>query len=101
MGRISLKGHTVDEVINEMEQAAQTILSQLDSYLERLAATRKMVVPGSPQAFVAQLAKEANVSRKVLDRVLEMVNQLPQPVSVWDVTRLLLLWLMRWSNTRR
>lgn len=85
MGRISLKGNTVDDVINEMELAAQATLSQLDSYLERLSATRTMTVPGSPQAFVAQLAKEANVSRKILDKVLETVNQLPEPVTVWDV----------------
>lgn len=85
VGRISLKGNTVDDVINEMELAAQHTLSQLDSYLERLSATRTMTVPGSPQAFAAQLAKEANVSRKILDKVLETVNQLPDPVSVWDV----------------
>jgi hypothetical protein len=84
LGRISLKGNIVDDVINEMELAAQSILSQLDNHLERLAATRNMIVPGTPQAFVAQLAKEANVSRKVLDRVLDIINQLPLPVSIWD-----------------
>lgn len=84
LGRITLKGNTVDDVINEMELAAQTILSQLDGYLEKLSATRQMTVPGSPQAFVAQLAKEANVSRKILDKVLGIINQLPQPVTVWD-----------------
>lgn len=87
LGRISLKGNTVDDVINEMELAAQTILSQLDGYLERLSATRTMTVPGSPQAFAAQLAKEANVSRKILDKVLETINQLPEPVTVWDVNQ--------------
>jgi hypothetical protein len=85
LGRISLKGNTVDDVINEMELAAQHTLSQLDTYLEKLSATRTMEVPGSPQAFAAQLAKEANVSRKILDQVLEIVNQLPEPVTVWNV----------------
>lgn len=85
IGRISLKGRTVDEVIASMEEAANLVLGQLDDYLDKLAATREIYVPGSPQAFVAQLAREANVSRQVLDSVLDLVNQLPEPVSVWDV----------------
>jgi hypothetical protein len=85
LGRITLKGRTVDEVIASMEEAAGLVLSQLDDYLGRLAGTRDMIPPGSPQAFVAQLAREANVSRKVLDAVLDIVNQLPEPISVWDI----------------
>lgn len=87
LGRVTLKGHTVDEVINEMETAAQTILSQLDTYLQRLAATKELAVPGTPQAFAAQLAREANMSRRVLDEVLAIINQLPEPVSVYDVNQ--------------
>jgi hypothetical protein len=87
LGRITLKGRTVDEVIASMEEAAGLVLSQLDDYLVKLAATRTMEVPGSPQAFAAQLAREANLSRKVLDRVLEDINQLPHPVTVWEVNQ--------------
>jgi hypothetical protein len=87
LGRITLKGRTVDEVIASMEEAASLVLSQLDDYLNKLAATREMMVPGSPQAFAARLAQESNLSRKVLDRVLEIINQLPQPVSVWNVNQ--------------
>lgn len=87
IGAIDLKGRTVDEVCAEMEIAAELILGQLDDYLQRLAATRDMTVPGSPQAFAAQLAQEANLSRQVLDKVLEIVNQLPEPVTVWDINQ--------------
>lgn len=85
LGRVSLKGRTVDEVIAEMELAANELLPQLDSYLDKLVATRAMFAPGSPQAFAAQLAREANVTRRVLDAVLDIINQLPEPISVWDV----------------
>jgi hypothetical protein len=85
VGQISIKGRTVDEVIAEMEMAADLVLSQLDEKLARYAETRSILVPGSPQAFVAQLAREAGVNRQVLDAVLDIVNQLPAPVSVWDV----------------
>lgn len=86
-GRISLKGRTVDEVIASMEEAATETLGHLDGFLESLAHSRTMHVPGSPAAFVAQLAREANLSRTVLDAVLDIVNQLPEPVSVWDVNQ--------------
>lgn len=87
LGRITIKGRTVDEVIAEMEEAAGLLMPQLDDHLAKLAATREIPVPGSPQAFAAQLAREANVTRQVLDSVLAIINQLPEPVSVWDVNQ--------------
>jgi hypothetical protein len=85
LGQVTIKGRTVDEVIDAMEEAATTVLGQLDEYLVRLSCTRSMEVPGTPAAFAAMLAQEAKLSRAVLDRILELVNQLPDPVSVWDV----------------
>lgn len=87
VGQVTIKGRTVDEVIAAMEEAAESVLSQLDNHLERYAATRDLTVPGSPQAFAAQLAREAGVNRQVLDHVLDIINQLPEPVSVWDVNQ--------------
>ena len=86
-GRISIKGRTVDEVLASMEEAANEVLGQLDVYLDKLAATRTMPVPGSPQAFAAQLAREQNLTRQALDKVLDIINQLPEPVTVWDVNQ--------------
>ena len=85
LDKITIKGRTVDEVIASMEEAAHLVLGQLDAYLDKLAASRETYPPGSPQAFAAQMAREANVSRRVLDAVLDIVNQLPEPISVWDV----------------
>lgn len=87
LGTISLQGSTVDELLISMEEAANELLSSLDDHLESYAATREMPVPGTPQAFAAQLAKEAKVGRKVLDKVLAIINQLPAPVTVWDVNQ--------------
>lgn len=87
VGQVTIKGRTVDEVIAAMEEAAESVLSQLDNHLERYAETRTMPVPGSPQAFAAQLAREAGVNRQVLDNVLDIINQLPDPVTVWDVNQ--------------
>ena len=87
LGQIEIKGRTVDEVCTSMEEAAHLVLGQLDEYLDRLGETRREAVPGSPQAFAARLAQEANLSRTVLDAVLDILNQLPEPVSVWDVNK--------------
>jgi hypothetical protein len=86
-GAITLKGRTVDEVILEMEEAAHQVLGSLDEHLQNYADTRQMTPPGSPQAFAAQLAREANVPRKVLDEILARINQLADPVSIWDVNQ--------------
>lgn len=86
-GAISLQGRTVDEIIVSMEAAAEAVLGSLDKRLEDYAATRQMIVPGTPQAFAQQLAREANLGRKVLDKVLDIINQLPEPVTVWDVNQ--------------
>lgn len=87
LGRIAIKGRTIDEIFIEMESAANLVLSQLDDQLALLGKTKELYPPGSIQAFVAQLCKEAKVKREVLDRVLEIINQLPEPVSIWDVNQ--------------
>jgi hypothetical protein len=87
LGRIEIKGRTVDEVCASLEEAAQLVLGQLDEYLERLGETRTMTVPGSPQAFAARLAEEAGLSRAALTAVIDIINQLEEPVTVWEVNQ--------------
>lgn len=87
LGRINLKGRNVDEVIDEMEIAANLLMGELDDYLAKLDATRTLYAPGSPQAFAQQLAREAKLSRETLDAVLDIINQLPEPVSIWEINQ--------------
>ena len=86
-GQISLQGRTVDEVIEEMEQAARNMLGSLDNRLARYAATATQPIPGSRQAFAHQLAREANLPRSVLDAVMELVNQLPDDATLYDINQ--------------
>ena len=72
-------------MLQELQQPPQLLLPQLDTYLDGIRKSREIAPPGSPQAFAAQLAREAKVKREVLDQVLDIINQLPAPVSVWDV----------------
>lgn len=86
-GQISLQGRTVEEVIEEMEQAARMMMGTLDNRLARYAATAEQPIPGSRQAFAHQLAREANLSRSVLDTVMELVNQLPDDATLYDINQ--------------
>lgn len=86
LDEISLKGRTVDEVIEEMELVARRLLAAMPEGLDRYAATARMRVPGDPAAFAAQLARENNFSRPILDQVLDQINQLPY-VTVYDVNQ--------------
>lgn len=86
-GQISLQGRTVEEVIEEMEQAARRMMGTLDDRLERYAATAQQRIPGNRQAFAHQLAREANLNRGVLDMVMELVNQLPEDATLYDINQ--------------
>lgn len=86
-GQISLRGRTVEEVIEEMEGAARRMLSSLDDRLQTYAATANEPIPGNRQAFAHQLAREANLSRTVLDAVMELVNQLPEDATLYDMNQ--------------
>lgn len=86
-GQISLQGRTVEEVIEEMEQAARRMMGTLDNRLERYAATAQQRIPGNRQAFAHQLAREANLNRGVLDMVMELVNQLPEDATLYDINQ--------------
>lgn len=86
VGQIVLKGRTVPEVIEEMESAARRLMADMPDYLDRYARTAQLRPPGNPVAFAAQLAREHNLSRSVLDRALDVLNQVPEhQVSIFDV----------------
>ncbi|QDH91809.1 hypothetical protein SEA_PHRAPPUCCINO_134 [Mycobacterium phage Phrappuccino] len=84
-GQITLKGRTVDEVLEGMEVAANEILTTLDDQLARYAKTVETDVPGTPLAFAMALAREAKLPVSVRESVMDLVNQLPEDASVYDV----------------
>lgn len=83
--QITLKGRTLSEVIDEMECAAESVLGHLDASLKSYAATATTKVPGSPLAFAMALSREYGLKVSVRDAVMDIVNQLPEHASVYDV----------------
>ena len=86
LDEITLKGRSVDEVIEEMELAARRLLDGMPEKLQRYADTATMRVPGDPAAFAAQLARENNLPRAILDQALDYINQLPY-ATVYDINQ--------------
>lgn len=84
-GQVSLKGRTVSEVIDEMECAAEKVLSTVQGQLHQYALTATTAVPGTPLAFAMALAREAKLTVRVRDAVMDLINQLPEDAPVYDV----------------
>jgi hypothetical protein len=87
MGRINIKGNTVDEILAEVESAANRAMRGLDSALERYASTARQPVPGTLQGFAYQLGKEMKLPVGVMDEVMILINQLPDNATVYDVNQ--------------
>lgn len=86
-GQINIKGQNMEEVLLEMEAAAQAVLGGLDEKLAKYAETALTPTPGSPLAFAYQLGREGNFPPAVMHRVVALVNQLPPDASVYDVNQ--------------
>jgi hypothetical protein len=86
-GEVSIKGHTVEEVIQEMEHAALAVLAVNDERMARYLASASTSFPGTPQAFAFALGQEAKLSAGVMKQVMDLINQLPENASVYDVNQ--------------
>lgn len=87
-GTIKLKGHTVDEVLQEMSEAMGRIRGELDDKLASYAAMAARRPPGSPVRFARQLGNENGVPARVLNRVLDRVELLPEDASLYDIQQI-------------
>lgn len=85
MGAIKLKGNTVPEILAEMEAKTQEILAGLDDDLAQYAEMANVQVPGSPLAFAEAVLREGRIRGRVRDRVIDLVEQLPDDASLYDV----------------
>jgi hypothetical protein len=87
MGRIAIKGNTVEEILAEIEAAANRAMMGIDDALGRYAGTARQEVPGTRQAFAHQLGMEMSLPQGVMDEVMILVNQLPDNATVYDVNQ--------------
>jgi hypothetical protein len=87
-GTIRLKGKTVPEILVEMEQAAREVLGGLDEKLTSYAQMAQRAIPGNASSFVYQIAREHNIGPRVLNRLMERANLLPENATLYDVQQI-------------
>jgi hypothetical protein len=87
-GSIRLKGNTIDDVFRELEDACQSVMGQLDDKLADYAALSRTSPPGSPVRFAYQLGREYGLTGKLMDRIIERVNVLPEDATLYDIQQI-------------
>jgi hypothetical protein len=87
-GTIRIKGRTVDEVIASLEAAAQQVMGELDDKLASYAALATRRPPGSPIRFAYQLGQEYKLPQRVIARIMERVNILPEDATLYDIQQI-------------
>lgn len=84
-GTIRLKGNTIDDIFVEMEAACRRVLGDLDTKLADYAALATKFPPGSPARFAYQLGREYGLTQRLMDRIMERINVLPDDATLYDV----------------
>jgi hypothetical protein len=84
-GIIRLKGNTIDDVFVELEGACRRVMGDLNNKLEDYAALARTFPPGSPIRFAYQLGREYGLTQKLMDRIIERVNVLPEDATLYDI----------------
>jgi hypothetical protein len=87
--KLTLQGHTVDDVLREMESAANDLWGKLPDALEKYRSTADIEVPGEVAHFIHAVAEEHGVGFRVTSEAINRVGELPDPPSLYDVINLL------------
>jgi len=84
-GTIKLKGLTVDDVLSEIETAMNRAIGDLDAKLASYAALATKQPPGSKENFARQLGNEHKIPARVLNKILDRVEVLPEDATLYDI----------------
>jgi hypothetical protein len=85
-GTIRIKGNTVDQVLQEMSDAMSRVRGELDTKLAAYADMATRQAPGSPTRFARQLGTEYGVPARIMTRILDRVELLPEEsTTVYDI----------------
>lgn len=87
-GTIRLKGNTVEDILTEMEQACRQVMGDLNNKLSDYAALARTFPPGSPTRFAYQLGREYKLGQRLMDRIMERVNILPEDATLYDIQQI-------------
>lgn len=87
--QIKLRGRTVPEILDEVENVARVIFEGLESSGQAILHSAETPVPGAPSDFIRQVARERNINPDTILRLQERGAELPINPSVYDVTQII------------
>jgi hypothetical protein len=87
--QIKLRGKTVPEILNEVENVARGIFEGLESSGRAILHSAETPVPGATSDFIRQVARERNINPDTILRLQDRSAELPSNPSVYDVTQII------------
>ena len=72
--KITLRGKTVEDVIDEMESSAEILLGTMESALSRYAETSEQMVPGNTADFIRQVGLEHRIPNRIIEQALNYAS---------------------------
>ena len=86
--QIKLRGHTVPEILNEMENVARAVFEGLDASALAIQHSAETPVPGAVSDFLRVVGREHGINAATILRLQEQAASLPENPSVYDVTQI-------------
>ncbi len=87
--QINLRGRTVPEILDEMENVARTVFEALESSGRAILHSALTPVPGATSDFIRQVARERGINAATILRLQERAAGLPENPTVYDVTQII------------
>jgi hypothetical protein len=87
--QIKLRGRTVPEILNEVENVARGIFEGLEGSGRAILHSAETPVPGATSDFIRQVAREHRINADTILRLQERGAELPTNPTVYDVTQII------------
>jgi hypothetical protein len=87
--QINLRGRTVDEILDEMENVARTVFEGLDESARAIRHSANTPIPGAVSDFIRVVSRERGINPATILRLQERAASLHDSPSVYDVTQVI------------
>lgn len=72
--QITLRGKTVEEVLESMEEVANELMTDMPQALEQYAALAEIAVPGNPINFIQQVGREQGIPSRLIQQAIQFAG---------------------------
>jgi hypothetical protein len=87
--QINLRGRTVPEILDEMENVARVVFEGLEASGRAILHSANTPVPGAVSDFIRVVGRERDINPATILRLQERAASLPANPSIYDVTQVI------------